>query len=32
LLFTTPCYMLDATIVDIANGTMAIVKEMLKHL
>ncbi len=32
LLFTTPCYMLDATIVDIANGAMAIVKEMLKHI
>ncbi|HPF94531.1 MAG TPA: isoprenoid biosynthesis glyoxalase ElbB [Tenuifilaceae bacterium] len=32
LLFTTPCYMLDATIVDIADGAMAIVKEMLKHL
>ena len=30
LLFTTPCYMLDATIVDIANGAIAIVKEMLK--
>ncbi|HZJ73712.1 MAG TPA: isoprenoid biosynthesis glyoxalase ElbB [Perlabentimonas sp.] len=32
LLFTTPCYMLDATIVDIANGAMAIVKEMLKNV
>lgn len=31
-LFTTPCYMLDASIVDIANGAMAIVKEMLKHI
>jgi enhancing lycopene biosynthesis protein 2 len=30
LLFTTPCYMLDATIVDIANGANAIVREMLK--
>jgi enhancing lycopene biosynthesis protein 2 len=32
LLFTTPCYMLDATIVDIANGANAIVKEILSHL
>lgn len=31
-LFTTPCYMLDASIVDIANGAMAVVKEMLKHM
>lgn len=31
-LYTTPCYMLDATIVDIANGAIAIVKEMLKHI
>lgn len=29
-LFTTPCYMLDASIVDIANGAENIVKEMLK--
>ncbi len=28
--FTTPCYMLDATIVDIAEGAGNIVKEMLK--
>lgn len=32
LLFTTPCYMLDASIVDIANGANAVVKEMLKHM
>lgn len=32
LLFTTPCYMLDATIVDIADGAMAVVKEMVKFL
>ncbi len=32
LLFTTPCYMLDASIVDIANGASAVVKEILKHL
>lgn len=29
-LYTTPCYMLDATIVDIANGAMNIVEAMLK--
>lgn len=29
-LFTTPCYMLDASIVDIADGAKNIVKEMLK--
>lgn len=32
MLFTTPCYMLDATIVDIANGAKAIVSEMLKWI
>jgi len=32
LLFTTPCYMLDATLVDIANGANAVVKEMMKHM
>lgn len=32
LIFTTPCYMLDATIVDIANGTRAIIKEILKNI
>ncbi|HUW07611.1 MAG TPA: isoprenoid biosynthesis glyoxalase ElbB [Williamwhitmania sp.] len=32
LVFTTPCYMLDATIVDIAEGANAIVLEMLKHM
>jgi enhancing lycopene biosynthesis protein 2 len=31
LLFTTPCYMLDATIVDIANGANAVIKEILKN-
>lgn len=30
--FTTPCYMLDATIVDIANGANAIVKQMIKKI
>jgi enhancing lycopene biosynthesis protein 2 len=30
LLFTTPCYMLNATIVDIANGAIAVVKEMMR--
>ena len=30
LLFTTPCYMLDASIVDIANGANAVVKEIIK--
>jgi len=30
--FTTPCYMLDATIVDIAAGAGNIVKEMLKFM
>jgi len=29
-IFTTPCYMLDATISEIADGTENIVKEMLK--
>ena len=29
-IFTTPCYMLDADIVQIAEGTENIVKEMLK--
>ena len=32
LLFTTPCYMLDATIVDIATGASAIIKEMMKSI
>jgi enhancing lycopene biosynthesis protein 2 len=32
MLFTTPCYMLESTIVDIANGAIAVVKEMLKHM
>ncbi len=32
LLFTTPCYMLDAKITDIANGAKAIVDAMLRHL
>ena len=27
--FTTPCYMLDATILDIENGAMNVVKEMV---
>jgi len=31
-LFTTPCYMLDASIVDIANGAENVVKEMLKAM
>lgn len=32
LLFTTPCYMLDANIVDVANGAIAIVKEMIRFM
>ncbi len=32
LLFTTPCYMLDATISQIAEGTENIVREMMKTL
>jgi enhancing lycopene biosynthesis protein 2 len=32
LVFTTPCYMLDATIVDIANGANAVVNEMVKYM
>ncbi|MFP4555494.1 MAG: isoprenoid biosynthesis glyoxalase ElbB [Bacteroidales bacterium] len=32
LIFTTPCYMLDATIIDIANGANAIIKEISKHI
>jgi enhancing lycopene biosynthesis protein 2 len=32
LVFSTPCYMLDASITDIANGTYNIVKEMLKQM
>lgn len=32
LLFTTPCYMLDASIVDIANGAKAVVNEIMKHI
>lgn len=31
-LFTTPCYMLDATISQIAAGTENLVREMLNHL
>jgi enhancing lycopene biosynthesis protein 2 len=30
--FTTPCYMLDASILDIAEGAENIVKAMLKHM
>ncbi len=29
-IYTTPCYMLDATIVDIANGALNVVEAMLK--
>lgn len=32
MLFTTPCYMLDATIVDIANGADAVVTEMMRYI
>lgn len=32
LLFTTPCYMLNATIVDIANDAKAVVKEMVNYI
>ena len=32
LLFTSPCYMLNASIVDIANDAKAIVKEMVNHI
>ena len=32
LVFTTPCYMLDATILDIADGADNIVKEMMSRL
>lgn len=31
-IFTTPCYMLDATIVDIDNGATNVVREMMKEL
>ncbi len=31
-LFTTPCYMLDASITQIAEGTANIVREMMLHL
>jgi enhancing lycopene biosynthesis protein 2 len=31
-LFTTPCYMLDATISQIALGTANIIKEMLNYI
>ncbi len=31
-IFTTPCYMLDATIVDIANGALNVVEAMMKAL
>lgn len=30
--FTTPCYMLDATIMDIENGAMNVVKAMMESL
>ncbi|RLD44596.1 MAG: isoprenoid biosynthesis protein ElbB, partial [Bacteroidetes bacterium] len=32
LVFTTPCYMLDATILDIDDGANNVVKEMMKVL
>lgn len=32
LLFSTPCYMLNATVVDIAEGAKALVGEMMKYL
>lgn len=32
LLFSTPCYMLDATVVDIAEGAKAIVGEIMKYV
>lgn len=32
LIFSTPCYMLNANIVDIANGADNIVKEMIKFI
>jgi len=32
LIYTTPCYMLDATIIDIANGTRAIIKKILENM
>jgi enhancing lycopene biosynthesis protein 2 len=32
LLFSSPCYMLEASVVDIANGAKAIVGEMMKYL
>jgi enhancing lycopene biosynthesis protein 2 len=31
-LYTTPCYMLDATILDIMSGTDAIIREMLESM
>lgn len=31
-IFTTPCYMLDATLLDIAQGTENLVREMLKEM
>lgn len=31
-LFTTPCYMLDASLTQIAEGTTNIVREMMQHL
>ncbi len=31
-LYTTPCYMLDANILDIASGASNIVKQMLKDM
>ena len=30
--FTTPCYMLDATIVQIAEGAENLVREMMKYM
>jgi len=32
MVFSTPCYMLDASIVDIAEGAKAIVAEILKWI
>ncbi|MCB8964798.1 MAG: isoprenoid biosynthesis glyoxalase ElbB [Bacteroidales bacterium] len=32
MVFSTPCYMLDASIVDIADGAKAIISEMLKWI
>ena len=30
--FTTPCYMLDATILDIENGAMNVVEAMMEEM